>query len=374
MFAWGVLFLAEDSNMIGSVVPTERQYLIDTVSSILSAPALVQQVVSRYKLAGSVSDCYLVGSKCNDTYQVETTDGNYYLRVYRHGWRTQEEITAEVELLRFLDWQNVSVATAIPDMEGRFIQRVRAVEGERWIVLFGEAKGRVRPVNAKRSFRLGQAVARIHNCTDQQERDGRRFEHNFEDLILNCPNSSGNKLILNGRDPLPAIEPFLKHRKADFGYLVGVGEHLSRKIKGYHQKTAPWFGVCHGDLHSQNVHFDEDDNITLFDFDHYGYSWRAYDLATFLWDQFNPIHPPVDWSRTAKSKRTRYWNRFLEGYSTLRPLTEPEITSVYHFVLIRHLCFLGMVTSASNFWGRAKLDDNFFDTHLDFIKRWLEVY
>ena len=170
-------------------------------------------------------------------------------------------------MLRFLDWQNISVATAIPDMEGRFIQRVRAAEGERWIVLFGEAKGRVRPVNANRSFRLGQAVARIHNCTDQQERDGRRFEHNFEDLILNCPNSSGNKLILNGRDPLPTIEPFLKHRKADFDYLVGVGEHLSRKIKGYHQKTAPWFGVCHGDLHRQNVHFDEDDNITLFDFD-----------------------------------------------------------------------------------------------------------
>jgi len=255
----------------------------------------MQQVISRYKLSGSVADCYLVGSKCNDTYQVETTDANYYLRVYRHGWRTQEEIAAEVELLRLLDRQNVSVATAIPDMEGRFIQRVRAVEGERWIVLFGEAGGRVRPVNANRSFRFGQTVAKIHNCTDQQERDERRLEHNFEDLILNCSNNSGNKLILNGRDPLPAIEPFLKHRKADFGYLVEVGEHLSKKIKDYHQKTAPWFGVCHGDLHSQNVHFDEDDNITLFDFDHYGYSWRAYDLATFLWDQFNPIHPPVDW-------------------------------------------------------------------------------
>jgi Ser/Thr protein kinase RdoA (MazF antagonist) len=70
-------------------------------------------------------------------------------------------------------------------------------------------------------------------------------------------------------------------------------------------RKKPEYGNCHGDHHGYNVNIDKNGTMTVFDFDCYGYGWRAYDISVFLWNR------SFDWSRTATAKRTRRWNAFL---------------------------------------------------------------
>jgi Ser/Thr protein kinase RdoA (MazF antagonist) len=43
------------------------------------------------------------------------------------------------------------------------------------------------------------------------------------------------------------------------------------------------FPIIHGDLHGGNGHFAGPRQLTLFDFDHGGYGWRAYDRKSSVW-------------------------------------------------------------------------------------------
>ena len=79
-----------------------------------------------------------------------------------------------------------------------------------------------------------------------------------------------------------------------------------------------------------------------------------------------------DWSAKAKSKRTRRWNAFLNGYSKVRTLGTHELKATNIFVPIRHIWLLGMHTQLAETSGRGWFDDGYFDFHLRFIKRWLE--
>ena len=42
------------------------------------------------------------------------------------------------------------------------------------------------------------------------------------------------------------------------------------------------YGLIHADIHQGNFFVDENDNITIFDFDDCHYHWFAYDLAVPL--------------------------------------------------------------------------------------------
>ena len=84
------------------------------------------------------------------------------------------------------------------------------------------------------------------------------------------------------------------------------------------------YGIIHGDLHLGNIHFNEN-QITLFDFDHCAYGWRAYDLVTSF---FLP-----------EAQR----ESFFKGYETLRPLTQNERTMLPIFFKLRGLWDIGDV-------------------------------
>lgn len=82
------------------------------------------------------------------------------------------------------------------------------------------------------------------------------------------------------------------------------------------------FGIIHADLHSGNVHF-RGNELTIFDFDHCAYGWRAYDLAicTGL--------PEIQ--QTA----------MLKGYESRRPLSLEERDSLQDLGNLRNLWDIG---------------------------------
>ena len=63
-------------------------------------------------------------------------------------------------------------------------------------------------------------------------------------------------------------------------FLKAFIKELEQQIKV--NRTNWKRGLCHGEIYTGNIHRNELEALTIFDFDFCGYGWRAYDVASFL--------------------------------------------------------------------------------------------
>ena len=109
-----------------------------THTSILTNEALEQQVLARYDLPQPIH-CAFFRQGLNDTYVVAAE--SFYLRVYRHNWRTQSQIEAEIAVLNECVQAGLPVAAPVAQRDGRFLTTIAAAEGTRYGVLFTAIPG-----------------------------------------------------------------------------------------------------------------------------------------------------------------------------------------------------------------------------------------
>jgi len=324
-------------------------------ASVLSGQALGQRLLTRYGLKQPAT-CNFLHRGVNDTYVVRSGTARYYVRVYRYRWRTKSQIEAEVDMLDYLARKRQPVSRPVRKKNGTYLTRIAAPEGSRHAVVFTEAPGKAHhPYNAARSRQYGELAGRIHACLDWRPVDERRFHLDLAHLI---------------DEPLRQIEPFLQHRRQDLAYLARVGAELKSAMDGLLPRTPPHYGCCHGDHHGYNVHRDEHGRMVLFDFDCYGYGWRAYDVAVFLWQ----MALQFGWDRAGKARTTRRWNAFLKGYCETRSLTDAELRAVALFVPIRHIWLMGLHSQGAETWGRGFINNDYFDRQIAFIRQAMKHY
>jgi len=108
--------------------------------STLDGDELLNDILPAYDI-GVPRQCKLLQRLLNDTYLVESDQGNYILRVYRAGWRTEADIRYEIDVLNALAQQDISVSTPLRRRDGDYLCIVSALEGPRPIVLFTYAEG-----------------------------------------------------------------------------------------------------------------------------------------------------------------------------------------------------------------------------------------
>jgi Ser/Thr protein kinase RdoA (MazF antagonist) len=322
--------------------------------SVPSAQALVERVLSKYALPAPIA-CRFFHMGVNETYRVEAGNKVYFLRLYRRGWRSRGEIEAEVDTLLYLHRRRLAVSYPIKRKNGSFLTQVAAPEGARYAVLFSCAPGKV-GLNLKQCGQYGELVARLHLCLDKKKRDARRFDIDIDHLL---------------HEPLRTITPFLQKRPKDLDYLREMGETCATKVEQLLPRRAPEYGSCHGDHHGGNLHVDEGGALTLFDFDCYGYGWRAYDIAVFRWSS-GPWEAKT--SPAEKTKRTRRWNALVRGYEKVRPLSKAEMQAIDYFVVLRQIWLLGVHTQGAHAWGSGWIHDGYFDDNIGYIKRWLAAH
>ena len=82
--------------------------------------------------------------------------------------------------------------------------------------------------------------------------------------------------------------------------------------------------ICHGDLHGGNMHLPEG-KVTHFDFEECAFGYRVYDLATFKWGVCR------------EERRPKRSSAFVEGYVSIRPISDIDLSLVDTFVIIREL-------------------------------------
>jgi Ser/Thr protein kinase RdoA (MazF antagonist) len=319
-------------------------------SSILSSEALVDWLGAKYRLRQPFT-CVFHHKGVNDTYKIATSISSFYLRIYVHGWRTKAEVEAEVSLLRTLAKHDLPICRPVKCHDGSYVQQLAAPEGMRHAVLFTGAGGRqsVNPTR-RQCFTFGALAARVHQCADRHDTVYKRFHIDAGHLI---------------DEPLNSLGQLLDHRRKDFDFLQRIGE--AAKIEAMKlPRTTPEYGVCHGDLHAMNVFFKDSDKPTLFDFDCFGYGWRAYDVSIFLWSRY--------WAGRDAAKRKLCWNAFLRGYQSERRLSRKELQAIPIFGVMRQIWLMGLHADISERWGIGFLNDRYFDRSIKFVKDWVKEY
>ena len=169
-------------------------------------------------------------------------------------------------------------------------------------------------------------------------------------------------------DNLQTIGKFMHHRSADLELIRSIAESIGR-LRLFSTRTAPEFGVCHGDLHGGDVAYDGAGNPTLFDFDSSGRGWRAYDIGIFP--------ASVEWMDTSEQLESTRQQRlavFLEGYNTCRPISSDEIEAIRYSPAIRHIFLMGHVLKHTTVTeGVHWADDSFIDWHMNWFTHWIRT-
>jgi Ser/Thr protein kinase RdoA (MazF antagonist) len=320
---------------------TDRD-VFPTLYSTLVSEALVDRVLSQYDIP-KITRCHFWHRGLSDVYLVNTTGGDYVLRVAHRHWRSLEDVIFELEFLEFLHDREVPVAYPLRTQDGRLAIEIQAPEGIRAASLFVYAPGEI-PIgdlSTAQSWRLGTALAQVH-----------RFSHDFQSTVRR--DELTLEYLLDRS--METIAPFLTSNSDDRDYVYGVIADLRAHLNDL-PTDRPYWTICWGDPHSGNAHFTAEGLITMFDFDQCGYGWRAFDLAKFLNVSL----------RTGISLKVR--EAFLAGYQSIESIESFEVDALQALTLTAHFWSWAIAVNAARIHNYSRLDETYFTRRVAQIKR-----
>ena len=314
--------------------------------SLLSAAALAERVLVGYELVG-MPTCHFWRRSINDLYLVEAGGTKLVLRIAPANWRSLEQVAAEIDLLRYLQQKQIAVPGPIRHRDGTYIQTLHAPEGPRYAVLFTFVPGVPPDPTEGQAHRFGQAIAHLHTVTDgyPADREGFRFEPG--DMV---------------DEPLARLGPLFAEHEDDLAYLWDIADGLKRAA-GRLPREAPAYGLCHGDVNTGNFHLCGDDEWALLDFEYFGYGWRVFDVATFTNNQIHQL------GRTERTRRIV--EAFLEGYGSVRTLSQAELEALPAFVVLRQIWLMGIGARNLPTMGTSPFEGWVFGKCMPFIRAWM---
>ncbi len=246
-------------------------------------------------------------------------ENRFILRISSLGDKTEEELNAEAEFVRFLAQNGALVANVLPSVNGRFVERIEANGLTAFVSLFAYAKGMLISDNGYRYregapleeyfFNTGKALGAIHRLSRQFTPIHRRPDY------------------------------FDKYNMAYIGSLIPddhaeLKEAIAGRLARFRAlpKGEDDYGLVHFDFSDGNYHIDmKTGNITVFDFDNCTYCWYMFDLAN-LW-----IHGE-GWSRGENDPKQRmacmrnYFDTILSGYRTETDVSEEMLERLPLFI------------------------------------------
>ena len=284
----------------------------------------------------------------NRNFLITSQGRRYVFRVYTdHDFyvRNPEAYRYELDLLAYLGEYRLPVPEPVKRLNGELLSVTGAetgmptgtTSGSRCGALFrffeGEEHVTWHPeVNEPVVISFGAAVAEIHQRADQFNRPYCR--HHF-DL----------QYLLDG--PLQTLESILTERRRQaLSFFKEYADQMRRQISVL-GKGKDIYGLIHADLHVGNILYHPENGYCILDFDQCAFGWRAYDVATFLYN----INETVPDHLTDE-----IWRCFLEGYNQVRPLTQAELDCLPVFANAWTLWDIGETLVLATQWGGHRPD------------------
>jgi|GEM_PF-2763585 len=274
--------------------------------------ATLNEVCARYGI--NPKDTNLIKADNNLIYDC----GERILRVSYSGTRTESDIEAEVNWMRFLHRQGLSVPKTIPSLAGELTERIDKPEDHFTAVLFEKIPGsKISKAtwNATHFQNLGRLTGRLHNSNEQyyQQQPTHGIKH--WDELVECSYT----------DLLPEDE-------RELGQLH---DQLISKFRTY-EISMGTYGLIHNDIHFENyLLMGPENKIVLFDFEVACQSWYVYEIATALY-----YACLVNRKRNDVAFEQTFLSNFLVGYREVRDLPPVDFEVILKFMLYRDVFLL----------------------------------
>jgi|SRR5579862_2730410 len=295
---------------------------------------LIPYLREEYALKEPVT-CGLIRRGFNDSYLVEAAGAKFVFRVYfrdKYYIGNADDFRWELAFLAHLKISAVPVCPAIAKANGDTLGSFADSVGPRSCALFPFAEGEPpEKADLARAAQMGDAAARMHQAAESFCTQYPRYHFDLRYLA---------------DEPLRLIDAFLREheREGVGGYRRAVAEQEA--VISAIGRDTPVYGPIHGDLHRGNVLAAEDGALTLIDFDHGGYGWRAYDIASCTGGMPDPA-----------------WQAFIASYEKVRPLEKTERDAIEAFRKVRPLWDIGDVLAMRKAW------DNYEEFGADFADK-----
>ena len=301
------------------------------ISSILSPTDIATFIREKYSLKPGTT-CKLLKTGINHTYRIDSGSEIFIFRIYSYNWRTREEIMEELNLLKFLKQNNISVSYPIADSTGNFIQTINAPEGWRFAVLFSYATGhKIHSYSTEAHFEIGKLMAQIHSLTKGLEQ--KRITYT-PDILINQPFEYIRQFLSDETEEMQfliATKPVLEEK------LLNANDHLLRK------------GIVHLDIWFDNLNISDKNEITLFDFDFCGNGWLCLDIAYYILQLHSIEKVEID--------RAEKMEAFYNGYETVEKITDEEKKLIPILGVCLYYFYLGIQCRRFDNWSNTFLND-----------------
>jgi Ser/Thr protein kinase RdoA (MazF antagonist) len=316
------------------------------ISSILSPDYLAEFVTKHYGFYEDTT-CRILKTGINHTYLITTPDKKYVLRVYYYAWRSESEIQEELQLLNYLRDNDILVSYPIKDCNGKYINRISAVEGERFAVLFSFAEGEtIRTPSENVSYTLGVTMAKMHQLTIK--RNVIRKDYNADTLVGWAFQSAKKHFA----------EPSLTMEY--FGQANSIISSEFKKVDTSNLR----YGIVHLDMWYENMKVENETQITLFDFDNCGNGWLFLDIAYSLMT----LHRHEPNKEKFESKKSSFYR----GYESITPISEEEKRLIPYGGLAIWLHYTGIHIQRFNDFSNQFLSRDFLRFWMQSADRWME--
>lgn len=282
----------------------------------------------------------LVKYRENAVFRVVRGTGSFAgLRLHRPGYHDLQALQSELVWMQALYRAGLPVPEPIETESGELLVRVPCEgEGEdqfadllTWLpgTPLGETGKPLAwsPREQVDLFRkVGQTVARLHDQSDRWKapKDFQRPHWNRGGLLgetpvwgrfWDCPLLSASE-----REGLSALR-----------------ERLAKAMAAL-EKRRHDYGLIHADLVRENI-LVSDGEVSFIDFDDAGHGYRMFDLATaLLKNRSEPLFPALK-------------DALIEGYRSVRPLSDAEVATLPLFLTLRSLTYIGWIASRTEMPG-----------------------
>lgn len=246
----------------------------------------------------SQEELTFIGGFQNFIYSYTLEGFKYILRFTPSTLRTQEGLEAELEWIRYLAENGMSVSEPVPSAQGIDVERVLGKMVDFYVSSFRHAPGRKMGYpeclgNPLLYEQCGRMTGQLHELAKRYEPLVRR--HSWE----------RNEYLLRARKYIPP----------EHAQILRALDELKERLANL-PVTLDNFGLIHGDINVGNFTIDETGEITLFDFDECQYSWYAEDIAIQLY------YLLYVFGEDSKSERKVQYELFIEHFE--RGYTEDD--------------------------------------------------
>ncbi|CEJ70667.1 Homoserine kinase [Chryseobacterium oranimense G311] len=315
------------------------------INSTLSPNELGKLIQQKYGLSGK-TECSIFRLAMNHLYIVSDGKNKYVFRVYTNNWRTKSEIQEELRLLLHLKDTDRQVAFPIADQSNQYIQEIEASEGTRFGVLFSYAKGtKTAKFSSQTSFLIGQALAKVHQSTENFEL--KRMSYNTQNLLDNS---------------VFRIKKFFNKNISEIEFLEKLSAFLTLKIQNI-DKPEMRYGSVHLDVWFDNLHIDDEKEITFFDFDFCGNGYLCFDISYFLFQLLATNLNEAEYQEKAES--------FLKGYETVTVISAEEKRFLPYACLAIMTYYISVQCDRFDYWTNIFLNEDHLKRMVGNLKRWI---